>query len=774
MRWSHVWLVFRRDLTDQLRDRRMLLFYLGLPFILYPLLGVVMVQMMQVVEQRPVSIEVVGREFLPASPPLFEGDAFRAEWFSNPADAKRIRVRFRSSFDVNGEAAASPSAAATTFEPTAAAASSTAVTSSPVASAMATADPTPAPTAEATFVLSPEGRARLVIRPGFAEAVAAYQAALELGQDEAHALEVAKQHPVPPIEIYYTTADEVSQVAWIRMREPLRRWTLAVVRQGLLERGVPRPLTMTPFDTIDHDLAEKTGMVGFHFWGAVLPMFLLLWGFTGAFQPAIDLCAGEKERGTLETLLCSPVSRVEIVWGKLLVIAVFSAATVLFNVLSLACTASALLHSVVELGAPPWSALLWLLIALAPVSIFFAAISLAVAAFARSVQEGHVYMMPVLLVLLPLLLFPMIPDVRLQPGYAIIPVVGLSLLLRALVEGSFATAWPYIIPVTAITCGCAWIAVRWAVEQFSQEDVLFRAGERVDLRVWARRFIRRRGRTPSPVASLCGGLFLMALPTWLGGAVAGGSDLVSFTRTMFIVQGTLAAAAIGLAVLCSTSLRDTFWLRAPRFAMIPLVILLAITLHPVATAVSQGVQWLYPMSEAVREQLQGQTAILKSAPWWQLFFLIALLPAIAEELAFRGFVLSGVAKLRSPLAAIAISSLMFGFAHGLLQQSLSAVCTGMVIGWLVLRSQSLLIGSTYHVSHNILALWPLALPFDWLTRWPALTALLSVSPDDPHDVTFRAPVVFAAGLLAATVLWAMWYVSRGDVATSEEHEHVPG
>ena len=52
-------------------------------------------------------------------------------------------------------------------------------------------------------------------------------------------------------------------------------------------------------------------------WSKILPFVLLIWALTGAFYPAIDLCAGEKERGTLETLLCSPAERSEIVTGKL-------------------------------------------------------------------------------------------------------------------------------------------------------------------------------------------------------------------------------------------------------------------------------------------------------------------------------------------------------------------------------------------------------------------------------------------------------------------------
>ena len=79
------------------------------------------------------------------------------------------------------------------------------------------------------------------------------------------------------------------------------------------------------------------------FWSKVLPFVVFIWALTGAFYPAVDLCAGEKERGTLETLLSSPAERSEIVMGKLLTIMGFSSATSLLNLLSMAITGTAVI-----------------------------------------------------------------------------------------------------------------------------------------------------------------------------------------------------------------------------------------------------------------------------------------------------------------------------------------------------------------------------------------------------------------------------------------------
>src|SRR5690606_29839989 len=110
-------------------------------------------------------------------------------------------------------------------------------------------------------------------------------------------------------------------------------------------------------------------------WSKVLPFVVLVWALTGAFYPAVDLCAGEKERGTLETLLVSPARRDEIVWGKLLTVTTFSMATSILNLICMGLTGSLFFMQMaqsmtsplmLELGPPPVSSLLWLGVAVLP------------------------------------------------------------------------------------------------------------------------------------------------------------------------------------------------------------------------------------------------------------------------------------------------------------------------------------------------------------------------------------------------------------------------
>ena len=143
-------------------------------------------------------------------------------------------------------------------------------------------------------------------------------------------------------------------------------------------------------------------------------------------------------------MLSSPAERIEIVWGKLLTVMLFSMATAVLNLVSMGITGSFVLSQLPDLGPPPLLAIVWLLVALVPVSALFSALCLALAAFARSTKEGQYYLMPLVLVTMPLMILPMAPGVELNLGNSLIPITGVVLLLRAMLEGNYLAALPYI------------------------------------------------------------------------------------------------------------------------------------------------------------------------------------------------------------------------------------------------------------------------------------------------------------------------------------------
>ncbi len=105
---------------------------------------------------------------------------------------------------------------------------------------------------------------------------------------------------------------------------------------------------------------------------------------------------------------------------------------------------------------------------------------------------------------------------------------------------------------------------------------------------------------------------------------------------------------------------------------------------------------------------QIQTGISLPLPlnngWWLVLsiFLLALLPAITEELIFRGIVLQGLRKNYSDIVAICVSALFFALMHASLQQLIYPLLIGLVFGWLAIRTGSIITTMIAHFLNNLI------------------------------------------------------------------------
>src|SRR5262249_24101677 len=177
--------------------------------------------------------------------------------------------------------------------------------------------------------------------------------------------------------------DDRARQARARLETALDLWRKELTRVRLEKLGLPANFD-APFQ-ITEDRPATTGP-GHGIFGQVakiFPFMLVMWALAGALYPAVDLCAGEKERGTMETLIISPASREEIVLGKFLTIWIFSAGTSLLNLISMGLTAWKFASQLPGDTLRPVG-LLWSLALLVPLSAFFSAVCLAVGAYARS------------------------------------------------------------------------------------------------------------------------------------------------------------------------------------------------------------------------------------------------------------------------------------------------------------------------------------------------------------------------------------------------------
>lgn len=719
MNWTNIQLIWMRELRDQLRDRRTMFTIAVLPLLLYPMMGMAFFRVTQFLQEHPSQVLLLGSERLPPSPLLVVDDHL-ASSVCPESEAALLRLTLQDRH-ANQDTIESVQDFAT--------------------AAIARGDCD-------VVIWFPED---------FTGRLTAFRQQVDRTEDGDWEGDDRGEIEVPSPHLFANLADDKSRIAHDRMERVLRRWQDQIVRDILLSQELPEAV-IRPFSLRSRDVSDEPFRRA-AVWSKVLPFVVLIWALTGAFYPAIDLCAGEKERGTLETLLCGPALRSEIVWGKLLTVTTFSVLTALLNLFSLVFTAVLLFGRLMameagwDLGAPPLISIFWLMLALLPISALFSALALAIAAFARSSKEGQYYLMPLLLLTLPLMILSLLPAAELNLGSSVIPVTGLMLWLRALIEYDYGPAVRYAVPVFVVTAGCAWLSVRWAVRQFENESVLFRESEQFGLGLWVQHLIRDRGHTPSIADSLACG-FIILITTFFGSLyIQPAEDWGGLSRVILATQiGLVAAPALIMTLVLTRRPTQVLLLQRPRWSTVPVALLLAICLHPTVVLVAQQIQDMYPLSDEVVRAMQPLADSLRLAPLWQVVLVIALAPAICEELAFRGFVLSGLRHLGSTTAALVISSLFFAVTHGMLQQSLSAFGVGLVLALIAVRTGSLIPCIAFHLAHNSLTvlLGRVSSEPDSLPGWA--TWVLQPSGNVDLEIGYTTPAIVASVILSALLL----------------------
>ncbi|MDE3271323.1 ABC transporter permease [Pseudoalteromonas sp. G4] len=238
------------------------------------------------------------------------------------------------------------------------------------------------------------------------------------------------------------------------------------------QEALLNPIVLEKVDTADlrENLGEKLG--------ALIPYLLIPLVLAGASYPAIDLGAGEKERGTLETLLLTPISRTELVLGKFFTVLFTSLATALITVASMGIwmkmagnffEVEKITDAFSMLGFADFALILLLLI---PLACVFSSLVLAISIYARSFKEAQNYMGPLsMLAFLPLIV-AMMPNMELSMSTAMVPITNVALAIKEILKGTVDYSFVGMIFIaTAVLAGLLMTAcVHW----FKKEEVLFR------------------------------------------------------------------------------------------------------------------------------------------------------------------------------------------------------------------------------------------------------------------------------------------------------------
>jgi len=283
------------------------------------------------------------------------------------------------------------------------------------------------------------------------------------------------------LHIYYYEGEVKSSIGADHVEKSLKDYRDEMIKKRLEAKDLPTNL-VTPFEIKQENVAppEKVGGASI---GSFIGYMVIILSMTGAMYPAIDLTAGEKERGTMETILSSPVSRLDLVLGKFLLVFSASLTTAILSVTSMGVSFAYMGHALtanagnasgptVHMNLGLTSVVAVFLMAL-PLSVLFSAVLMTIALFAKTYKEAQSYLTPMTFVIVIPAVASILPGVELTPKLALIPILNTSLVCKEIITGTY--HWNSIATIFASTCVYAAAAIFLAVKTFQRESVLFRS-----------------------------------------------------------------------------------------------------------------------------------------------------------------------------------------------------------------------------------------------------------------------------------------------------------
>lgn len=443
-----------------------------------------------------------------------------------------------------------------------------------------------------------------------------------------------------------------------------------------------------PAFAVDRRSLAPKAQLGGYLLSKALPLFVVLMVLLGAFYPAIDVTAGERERGTLETVLCSPIRRFDLMLGKVLAVAALASLTGVLNLGSMAVTLMQVLRlasSTITLDVP-WGRALASSLVIFPTALLFAGAFVALGATARTFKEAQTLLMPVYFLTIAPALAGAIGEYQLGGVTAWIPGMNMTLLSRDLLVGR--ATWSGLLATLASTLLLVTVALGMAARIYASERLVVPPP---------------RGQRPS---------------VGNGPGTGAGDALVLFALAFLLLYfvflpieqhhlygGLLVAEWLGLFGLVALYARRS---RQPLGSVLgfarphPLALAGALLIGCGAWAgVAIVSDWILPVPKHLAEALRRSLVPLDgSVGYLATLFLMAVSPAVCEEALFRGPILRGLRTRLGPAAAAVVTGLLFGFFHLDVYRLLPASLLGILLGFIVLASGSIVPAMLAHFCNN--------------------------------------------------------------------------
>jgi len=524
--------------------------------------------------------------------------------------------------------------------------------------------------------------------------------------------------------------------AFMRLRGVFERTAERTRTHRIAAAQLP-PQFVEPFHLETVNLSAPQSILG-----QVLPLILVLMTITGAIYPAIDLTAGERERGTLESLMVCPMPVFDLIVGKFLVVTTVAMLGAALNLASVSATVYfGGFNKIIaqQGGGVPVTSMVFILLCLIPFAVLMSAIMIAVCSYARTFKEAQNYVTPVILAVLIPGGVAALPTARLDGVMLVAPVGNMVLLAREFLLGAAIPA-VHVAMVLISTTLYAAAAVAVAATVFGKESVVF--ADAGSLRtVFNRALIR-----PSPRPAVSMSLLTVAIlfPVWFfvqSSLQPGGRDDVSnvLINTGWLMPLLFVVLPLIIAVYWRVDVRGSFALRRPPGRFVIAAILIGVSAWVPAHELNALQFSLLGTPDAAIKSATMMEQALKTMPAAVVFLLIAVIPAVCEEFLFRGFLLSGLRTRARRGTAIATSAIVFGVFHFFLFKLPVTAALGAVLGFLCWQSRSIWPAVITHALHNGVGALTVVYP-----QWQALVGIPQPADSVPGGVASDVSDLYAA------------------------------
>ena len=566
------------------------------------------------------------------------------------------------------------------------------------------------------------------------------ETALREGEIDAYLIQSVSENK-PYYEIAYLASETDSQTAAGMLQDMMKDYRDKMRRELLEEQGLDSEQILSPVGYAYKDLSSNEENAG-NLLGYMIPFLMITSILMGAMYPAIDTTAGEKERGTLETMLTMPVRNLELITAKFLATSTVAVAAAFLNLLSMgllgAYTYSSMQYAGSAGGLNVFSylpAILIMLLCVIVFAMFASGACLSACIFARSFKEAQNYTSPVMIIFMLGGMAGMIPSLRLNETTALIPVVNITLLISELFKLHFDLS--LIAMVLFSNIAYAGVTIVLMTRFFSSENILF-GDAAVSLKLMEARKDMKAKQIPG-----VGDVILLFSVLLLVILFAGSLAVVRLGICGLLVeQGLLFAVTAFYAWYIRTDAVKVFHLRRPRVFSVIAAVLCWAGGYLLIQVLANGLMGLFP--DLSQENTQMLVGLWEGVPLWLLVLAVAVFPAVCEETVFRGFLLGALEHKYSAPAAVIVTGLLFGLYHMSLLQFVLIGLLGILFSYVAWKEQCIWLSILMHFLNNLTSLLLQQFEEPITKRIPALAGEMNGST--VFFVLLAGAVLLAAGL----------------------------